>query len=325
MFGKEKKMSTLRLKRATLFCFGFAFFLFPGQSYYLTMRADANTPIASVVNISLPPPAPYPVNTTGVNSPALSAYSAIVLDYDSRVVMYGKNEKVWLLPASTVKIMTALVSLDHYQDLEEVITVRDASDAGQDMQLVAGERIRVKDLLYGLLVSSANDAALILAQNFPGGEENFVKAMNQKASQLNLLDTYFANPTGLDSSSNGEILSDYSYTTAYDLARLAAWALKNPVFSQIISTPEITVSDVDGKIKHRLFTINELLGKVEGLKGVKTGWTEDAGQCFVSFTQRNGRSIITAILNSQDRFGETVKLIDWAFTNHEWQDLTPSI
>ena len=318
-------MNILRLKRATLFCFGFAFFLFPGQSYYLTMPVEANTPIASVVNINLPPPALYPVNTTNISPPALSAYSAIVLDYDSRVVMYGKNEKVWLLPASTVKIMTALVSLEHYQDLEEVITVRNASDAGQDMKLVAGERIRVKDLLYGLLVSSANDAASILAQNFPGGEESFVKAMNQKAFQLNLLDTYFANPTGLDSSEKGEILPDYSYTTAYDLARLTAWALKNPIFSQIINTPEITVTDVDGRITHRLFTINELLGRVEGLKGVKTGWTEDAGQCFVSFTQRNNHSIITVILDSQDRFGETKKLIDWAFTNHEWQDLTPSI
>ncbi len=322
---KKAKIFTLRLKRATLLCFGFTFFLLPGQSHYLTVQRNFKPIPFQKSDFKLPPPALYPVNTTGISPPELTAYSAIVLDYGSKVMMYGKNEKVWLLPASTVKIMTAMVSIENYQNLEEVITVEKANDVGQDMHLVTGEKITVKNLLYGLLVSSANDAALVLAENFPGGEKNFVEAMNKKTGQLNLVDTYFANPTGLDSNEKGNLLSDYSYTTAYDLARLAAWALKDPVFSQIINTPKVTVTDVSGKIKHDLFSINELLGKVEGLKGVKTGWTEDAGQCFVSFTKRDGKSIITVVLESQDRFGETVKLIDWAFANHEWRNLTPSI
>lgn len=322
--GKKAKYSPLKIRRATLFLLGFTFFLFPGQNYYLTLKENSRQASISI-DIELPPSAPYPVNVTGIQPPELTAYSAVVLDYDSKVLMDGKNEKVWLLPASTVKIMTAMISLENYQDLDQVINISEANDIGQDMKLMAGEKITVKNLLYGLLVSSANDAAQALAENFPGGETSFIKAMNKKAESLNLADTYFANPTGLDSDKKGNLLPNYSYTTALDLARLAAWAMKNPIFSEIINTQGITVTDISGKIQHRLFSINELLGMVEGLAGVKTGWTEDAGQCFVSFTRRNGRAIITVVLESQDRFGETKKLIEWAFANHEWRNITPSI
>jgi D-alanyl-D-alanine carboxypeptidase (penicillin-binding protein 5/6) len=193
------------------------------------------------------------------------------------------------------------------------------------MRLVKGEAISVENLMYGVLVASANDAALVLAQNYPGGEQGFLAAMNNKAKELNLNDTYFANPTGLDSDEWGNLLPARSYTTALDLARLASWAMRNEVLAKMVATPQITVSDTSGKRQHQLYTINELLGYLPGIKGIKTGWTEEAGECLVSYTEREGRGIITVVLGSGNRFGETASLVDWAFSNHQWQKITPSI
>jgi D-alanyl-D-alanine carboxypeptidase (penicillin-binding protein 5/6) len=300
------------------------FFLFPGQNWYLAVNLNYQSPKVQPLEMSIPSSADYPINFTGVQPPNLTAQSAVVLDRDSAVLLYGKNEKTQLLPASTVKIMTALVAMDYYH-LDDVLVVDEVNGEGQDMELVKGERITVKNLLYGALVSSANDAALVLAQNYPGGEIGFVKAMNQKAKELNLNDSYFANPTGLDSDEEGNLLTDYSYTTALDLARLSAVALKNETISQMVAIPQIVVSDVGGAISHRLYNLNQLLEKLEGVKGVKTGWTEDAQECLVSFVERNGRGVISVVLGSQDRFGETKKLIDWVFANHRWEGIIPSI
>jgi D-alanyl-D-alanine carboxypeptidase (penicillin-binding protein 5/6) len=321
---KNNARFILKIKRASLFCFGLVFFVFPGQNYYLVIQKNFRAISARQLEFELPPPTLYPINFTGQEHPSLTAHGIVVMDKNSSVVMYSKNKNLWVLPASTVKIMTALVTLDYYHP-EDILTVGEVNDFGQRMKLVVGERITVKNLLYGLLVASANDAALVLAQNYPGGQNAFVTAMNRKAASLNLGNTYFANPTGLDSDEEGNLLPDFSYTTALDLARLTAEAFKNPLFSQIIQTEKITVSDVSGKISHQLFNINQLLGKVEGLKGGKTGWTEEAGECFVAYTERNGQGIITVVLGSQDRFGETKKLIDWVFTNYRWVEITPSI
>jgi len=314
----------LKVKRASLFCFGLVFFLFPGQNYYLVVQADYKKIPTRWLNFELPPPSLYPVNFTGEKSPSLTARSAVVMDKNSSVVIYSKNENLWILPASTVKIMTALVALDYYQP-EDILTVFEINDFGQTMKLVKGEKITVKNLLYGLLVASANDAALVLAQNYPGEQKAFVTAMNRKAAALNLGNTYFANPTGLDSDEEGKLLTDFSYTTALDLARLAAEAFKNPLFAQIVQTEKITVNDVSGRITHQLFNINQLLGKIDGLKGGKTGWTEEAGECLVAYTEKENQGIITVVLGSKDRFGETEKLIKWVFENYRWIDITPSI
>ena len=319
----KKSSFPLKIKRASFFLFGFVFFLLPGQNYYLAAQTSWQQPVIHQLETDLLPAA-YPVNTTGVEAPSLTTSSIAVLDKNSAVLMYSKQEKTRFLPASTVKIMTALVVLDYFQ-LDDILTVRQVSNFGQDMELLENERISVKNLLSGLLINSANDAALVLAQNYSGGRQAFIKAMNQKAQTIHLGDTYFANPTGLDTDEEGNILADYSYTTALDLARLASWALKNSVFAEIITTRQTVVSDVGGRIKHQLFNINQLLGKVTGLKGVKTGWTEDAGECLVSYTERDGHEVIIVVLGSQDRFGESLKLIEWAFANHQWQDLTPSI
>ena len=320
---KKNKFLELKIKRAALFALGLTFFVFPSQSYYATVQATWHQSQVRDFEGVIPLPAAYPINQTGQSLPLLTARSLVVIDRDSAVVMGAKNEKLWLLPASTVKIMTALVVLDYY-DLDQVLVVNNVSDFGQDMGLVSGEKITVRSLLYGLLVSSANDAALVLAQNYPGGEPAFVKAMNQKAIDLDLKGSYFANPTGLDSDDQGRRLKDYSYSTALDLAHLSAWALRNPFFDQLISTQQITVTDVSGSIVHPLYNINQLLGRIEGVKGVKTGWTEEARECLVSYVELGEQGVITVVLGSNDRFGETVSLINWVLDSYQWQQLTPT-
>lgn len=321
--NKDKNL-TIKIKRGTLFCFCLVFFFFPGQNWYALIQADYHPSKTQSLNFSLPPAADYPFNFNDVSPPVLTAHSVAVIDRDSAVLMYGRNEKVQVLPASTVKLMTALVALDYYQ-LDDILVVGEVDNNGQDMELINGEKITVENLLYGLLVASANDAALALAQNYPGGEEGFVKAMNQKARQLSLNNSYFANPTGLDSDQEGNLLKDFSYTTALDLARLASFALKNETILKIVSTPFIKVTDVEGKIVHNLYSINELLNRLPGMKGMKTGWTEEAGECLIGYTEREGRGVITVVLGSYDRFGETRKLVDWVFDNFRWVGITPSI
>lgn len=320
---KKFNLQILKAKRAGMFFLGMSFFLMPGQNYYLTSQLSFQPPQTREVSVIMPAPAAYPENHTRQSVPMLTAKAALVLDVDSSALIFGKDEKTTLLPASTVKIMTALVALDNY-GLEDILTVQQVKSFGQDMELVMGEKMTFKNLLAGLLVFSANDAAWVLAQNYPGGEGEFIKAMNNKAKDLHLENTYFANPSGVNSDERDKFLADFSYTTAIDLARLSAEALKNPIFQELVATKQVTVADVTGKLRHPLVNLNELLGRVEGVKGIKTGWTEDAQGCLVAYTERNGQRVISVVLGSPDRFGESKKLIDWVFTNFRWQDLTPT-
>lgn len=255
---------------------------------------------------------PLPVLAESAAFPVLSAQGVIVFDLNSSSTLYEKNPDAALLPASTTKIMTALVSMDYYPD-DLVLEVEDASIQGQKMGLVPGEKITVKNLLYGLLVFSANDAAEVLAANYPGGREMFVNAMNLKARELYMLNTNFQNPTGLDDSQH--------FSTARDMVRLADFAMRNNDFAQIVNTKEITVYSLDKKIVHRLKNINQLLGEIEGVIGVKTGWTENARENLITFIKRGDKTLLIAILGSQDRFGETKELIEWTFGNYSWVDV----
>jgi D-alanyl-D-alanine carboxypeptidase len=179
------------------------------------------------------------------------------------------------------------------------------------MNLVAGERISVENLLYGLLVYSANDAAEALAKNYVGGRSEFIHLMNVKARSLGMTSTNFTNPAGFE---NGEHV-----TTAKDMTIASLYAMKNPYFAKLVSTKEITVKSTDGLFSHKLTNINKLLGEVEGLKGVKTGWTENARENLVSFVERNDHEVVVTLLGSQDRFGETEELISWIFENYSWR------
>ena len=233
-----------------------------------------------------------------------------MVDLDSKAILHAKNPDLKLLPASTTKIMTGLIALENY-DLDDIVTIDTLDSEGQVMELELDEKITVKNLLYGLLVQSGNDAASALANHYPGGESEFVKAMNQKLTDLNLHDTQFQNPSGLDNYGH--------YTTVHDLALLSVEVIKNQQFLKFVNTQSITVNDTSGEISHELETINQLLGKVPGLKGLKTGWTELAGECLVTYTERQGQQVVVVVLGSLDRFGESKTLIDWAFTNHRWE------
>lgn len=253
-----------------------------------------------------------PVLAGNSTFPVISAQGTIAVDLDSAVILYEKNADYPLLPASTTKILTALVALDYYQ-LSQVLTVPSLKFEGQRMRLVVGEKLTTESLLYGLLVFSANDAAEVLAYHYPGGREAFVAAMNVKAKELQMQHSYFVNPTGLD---NNEHVS-----TARDMIRLAEVAMRNDVFATIVETKQKTVTDITGRLKHNLANINQLLGTVEGVKGVKTGWTEGARENLVTYVERENKRVLIAVLGSQDRFGETTELINWIFANYTWEDL----
>ncbi|HKB88392.1 MAG TPA: D-alanyl-D-alanine carboxypeptidase family protein [Patescibacteria group bacterium] len=256
-----------------------------------------------------------PLPVLGINSsfPILSAQGVIAIDLNSGITLYEKNADAQLLPASTTKIVTALVALDFYQ-LDEVLTVgKGVHVDGQKMGLFTGEKIKFEDLLYGLLVYSANDAAETLAQDYPGGYDAFINAMNTKAQDLSMTNSHFDNPVGLD--------GDGQRSTAKDLVRVSEVAMRNSEFAKVVGTKNITVHDDSTKFSYNLRNVNELLGSVPGVMGVKTGWTENARENLVTYIERDNHKIMIAILGSQDRFGETKELIDWIFTNYKWQEV----
>jgi D-alanyl-D-alanine carboxypeptidase len=239
----------------------------------------------------------------------ISARSALAVDLVSGKILYEKNSDQPLLPASTTKIITALVALDSYSP-QEILTVGYINIEGQKMGLVTGEKIRAEDLIYGLLVESANDAAEVLAANYPGGREMFVAAMNIKVKELGLTRSLFVNPSGLD--------QDGQITTASDLIKASTLAMENPLFSNVVATRQKTVTSVDEKFVHKLTNVNKLLGSVDGVLGVKTGFTEGAQENLVTYVNRDGKKVMFAVLGSSDRFGETKALINWVFGSYSW-------
>lgn len=255
---------------------------------------------------------PLPTLRENATFPIISAQAALAIDLDSGVTLYEKDPDKLLLPASTTKIITALVAMDYYP-LDMVLKVGKFKVEGQKMGLVESEKITADDLLYGLLIFSANDAAEVLAQNFPGGRDLFIAAMNLKAHQLHLENSNFINPSGLEGGTH--------VSTARDLIRVSEIAMQDPKFAEIVGTKEKEVKSVDGKISHKLVNINELIGSLDGVLGVKTGWTENARENLVTYIERNERKIMIAVLASQDRFGETRELIGWIFDNYEWKDV----
>jgi serine-type D-Ala-D-Ala carboxypeptidase (penicillin-binding protein 5/6) len=241
-------------------------------------------------------------------APLVLAQAAFVIDAGSSEVLFESKADTPLFPASTTKIMTALVVLESMQ-LDTVVTITAApAQDGSHMGLLVGEQIQVWDLLAGLLIASANDAADVLSRNYPGGASAFIDRMNAKALELGLTRTHYTNVIGY--SELGHM------TSVRDLAILAREAMQHPDFSHFVGIKAHTVTSVDQTIIHTLKTTNELLGVFDGMEGIKTGWTEEAGECFVAQATRGNQTIVTALLASPDRFGETKRLLDWAFTSY---------
>lgn len=234
---------------------------------------------------------------------ALSAHSAIVLDCASGDVLFAHNADEILPMASTTKIMTALVALD-YGDLDRTYTVKKAYTLveGSSMYLREGETISMRDTLYGLMLMSGNDAALAVAGEC-GGQQAFVQAMNDKAAALGLTNTHFDNPNGLDSENH--------HTTAHELATLAAYAMQNPDFRQIVSTASYTM---EGRT---MVNHNKLLKRYPDAIGIKTGYTKKSGRCLVSAAERNGRQLVAVTLNDPDDWDDHIAMLDDAFSQFQ--------
>lgn len=298
----------MKLKHLLFFTFFTLLFLFyPGDSYYFHIfaynRELINKPTPSTkLNIN---PIPY---LKLPYYPEITAEGIYLVDLPSFTPIFARNEHLKLFPASTTKVLTALVVYDIYKP-DQIITVKRTISDGQVMGLVVGEKITVENVLYGMLVYSGNDAAYVLADNY--GYDKFINLMNEKAQALGMKNSHFVNPNGLDSGAQ--------YTTAFDLALAARELLKNPYLSKIVSTKEITISDVDFKYFHRLESVNKLLGEIQGLGGLKTGYTENAGENLVSFYKKNSHQFVIVILKSLDRFNDTKNIIKWIDENIGFQ------
>ncbi len=238
---------------------------------------------------------------------AANAKSAIVLDGFTGAVYFEQNADERLPMASTTKIMTAIVAIElgnlerEYEVKREYTLVE-----GTSMSLREGETLTIHDTLWGLLMLSGNDAALALAGEC-GGINNFVSKMNAKAAALGLENTHFDNPHGLDSENH--------YTTARELATLAAYALRNETFREIVSAPSHTAAG------RAMTNHNRLLRSYEGACGVKTGFTRRAGRCLVSAAERNGRRLVTVTLNDPDDWKDHAQLLDLGFSKFHEQTL----
>ncbi|MCM1467735.1 MAG: D-alanyl-D-alanine carboxypeptidase [Alistipes sp.] len=225
----------------------------------------------------------------------LNALSACLLDGESGRVLYGKNETERRAMASTTKIMTLIVTLEN-ADLSDVVTISQNAARQPDVQLNVntGEQYVLEDLLYSLMLESHNDVAVAIAEHVGGSVEGFAAMMNEKAAELGMENTYYITPNGLDAEDeNGK-----HSTTAVDLARLAAYAVKNDRFVEITNTKSHSFREVNGK---RSFTVNNknlFLSMMSGAIGVKTGFTGEAGYCFVGAVRQEGRTFISVVLGS---------------------------
>ncbi len=242
---------------------------------------------------------------------AVSAKAAILMHADSGRVLYEKNADEHMLIASTTKIMTAIVLLEHCEldDLVEVDS-RSAGIEGSSMYLKAGESYTVEDLLYGLLLVSGNDAASALALHVADSMEEFAELMNSKAAELGMTESSFKNAHGLDEEGH--------YSTARDMAKLAAYCMGNEDFARIAGTVSHTVGE------QTLVNHNRLLREYDGCLGLKTGYTMAAGRTLVTCAERDGARYVCVTLNDPDDWDDHKALYDWAFANYSFAEVIPA-
>lgn len=239
--------------------------------------------------------------------PTINSRRYAVYDRLSGRCIYGKDENKQTAMASTTKIMSAVIIVENC-NLEDIVTVtaKAAGVGGSRLGLHTDDKISVNDLLYGLMLRSGNDAAVALAIHTAGSVEEFANLMNQKAEVLGLTNTHFVSPHGLDNSEH--------YTTAYELAKITDYALKNETIAKIVKT-KTTIISINGN-PMQINNTNELLGNVEGVYGVKTGFTNNAGRCLVTSVKRGDMDLIIVVLGAdtrKDRASDSMKLIEYAF------------
>lgn len=239
--------------------------------------------------------------------PTINSRRYAIYDRLSGRCIYGKDENKQTAMASTTKIMTAIIVVENCK-LEDVVTItaKAAGTGGSTLGINKNDKITVNDLLYGLMLRSGNDAAVALAIHTAGSIEQFADLMNQKAEELGLSNTHFVTPHGLDNPDH--------YTTAYELAKITDYALKNETIAKIVKTKTATIN-INGS-PMQINNTNELLGNVDGVYGVKTGFTNNAGRCLVTSVKRGDMDLIIVVLGAdtrKDRARDSIKLIEYAY------------
>ena len=250
---------------------------------------------------------------------ATSAECMAVIESSTGRLLYSKSPDRKRPMASTTKICTAITVLDNCDDLEKTITVPDKAVGveGSSIYLQKGEKVKIIDLLYGLMLRSGNDCAEALAIIVGGSVEKFAELMNATAEKAGANDTHFVNPHGLH--------DDEHYTTAHDLARITAYAFKNPIFAKIVATQKYTMAWGGRDYPRVLVNKNKILSTYEGGDGVKTGFTKKAGRCLVASATRNGMRVIAVVLNCGPMFEDCAALMDKAFSEYSLRSLTDSV
>ncbi|HOV78716.1 MAG TPA: D-alanyl-D-alanine carboxypeptidase family protein [Bacillota bacterium] len=237
----------------------------------------------------------------------MTAEAAVLMDDVTGQLLYEKNGRKKRPPASTTKIMTALLAVEG-GDLRQYVTIsQNASSVGEaSIELRSGEKLTLEDLVYGAMLQSGNDACVAIAEHIAGTEQNFVLLMNQKAKMLGAVDTSFKNTNGLPQAGH--------YTTAADLAVITRYALRNQSLKKIVGTKGKSIGTQGERY---LNNTNRLLWSYEWADGVKTGTTSEAGNCLVASATKEGRRLISVVLNSEDRWSDSIKLLNYGFNNFE--------
>ena len=258
----------------------------------------------------------FPVRNWLIDEPEILAKSAIIVNFKSGSekgnILYQKNPNQVLPIASLTKIMTAIIALENFNP-EEIIKIskNSVTVTGDKGGLIRDEELKVKDLLYIILMESSNDAAMTLAGDNPRlTYDEFINLMNSKVGELGLKNTSFVDPTGLSADNQSTVL---------EIADLTKYAFKFPLILEILKTPEATISSIDNKFIHNLTTTNNLLGKIPQIIGGKTGYTEEAGGCMLTVLNISNNYLITVILASPQREDDTEKLINWVQQAWLWQ------
>ena len=250
----------------------------------------------------------------------IDAAACVLIDASTGRVLYENNAHQALPPASTTKVLTALLVLESVEDLSTTVTLPDdfANVGESGIQLEPGETQTIEDLLYALMLRSANDAAQALAIAVSGTEEAFVKYMNDKTEELGLTDSTWQNPHGLDAEGH--------LTSAYDLAMITREAMKYPLFNQIIVTEQWTLPWPSNVYDRVVYNYNQFLTLYEGADGVKTGYTDTAGNCLVASATRNGMRLIGVVLNcpNQTHYEQMELLMDYGFETYKPVQLASS-
>jgi D-alanyl-D-alanine carboxypeptidase (penicillin-binding protein 5/6) len=257
-----------------------------------------------------------PAGVTLAAPPDISAAAAVLIDAKTGQILYEKKAHTHLAPASTTKILTAILAVESGRLDEEVkVSARAAATPGSSMHLQTGQKILLRELLTGLMLRSGNDAAVAIAEHLAGSVEEFVIQMNNKAQALGAYDSHFRNPHGLSAAGH--------YSSAFDLAWLARYAMLNPVFADIVNTRQTSIDWFDQRGREHdqdLRNTNKLLWMLEEADGVKTGTTGEAGPCLVSSATRDNQKLIAVVLHDHSRWFDSMKLLKWGFANFKLFD-----